>query len=355
MPLPELTLADLVEASQKITTSKLNMQGGQNEAQTKATEFISTVTSCIDVVQHDYSLIDPKIKKDDSNFFLQQVLAGALLFQLMNITMKQPISSSIKSECHIEKQILELFAVRNFSDIQPKDLVEKLRRLAKFIDDINASPNAPTWIKTIENEILHKAILSNMRSYPVWWGIMTNVVNPVRTQIEAQKPQSTLGYYIGQRIWTYWDPQIEASIDFIQNVASYATTSEATSVPLTQSTASMHPMLLLEKIIKGAMLLELMTLATTSTKTEDPARIRLEKVIFDFFEVSQLAQISEEAIVDHLKVLDQLILATPETIRFSKVKSNDVLHQNISAELKKRADWVVVTAENEASTVAQPS
>lgn len=379
MPLPEVTLTELIATVHKIASPESNTQDAVpmvlNKAQTEATEFIFRIANSVNLVSSTYSSIDSKFKNKDSKPFLQQVIAGALLFQLINITTTHSIESVVQSECHIGKQILDFFAAKTLSDIPPEDATNLLRCLGQFIQVLNRTPNSPIWIKDVPTSILLDLISGQIKNHPTW--VATNqpkhqewvakqqqearelqalnehvtavmaTIDTVNAKVQEQKAQDQNRYF-GSYLPSRVDPLIENSINFIQNITKYSATPEAkTTLSAAQFSHAkpIHLSSFLQNVSKGAMLLELIAIAAASPNPEEQSKHALGKVILEFFQVKQLADIPESTVVECLNCLDQFIHANPETMRWNQVKTNDALRQIISTELKKRPGWELVEVE----------
>ncbi len=353
MLLPQLTLTELVETAQNIVTPQKDAPlVVLNNAQTEAVEFISRVARQVELVSHTYSSMDSKFKNKNSESFLGQVIISALLFQLIDITKTHSSESSVHSECHIGRQLLDLFQVKTLSDIPSEDVVTHLRCLAQFIKTLSKTSNPPIWFEGVPDSTVIELISLKIKNHPEWvvfnqqvTTIMTSVVNAVNTKVQEQKANDRNRLIVGRFLPYTVDPLIENSTGFIKNVAAYSaepSTMAQISAAQRPSTKPMNVVSFLANVNKGAILLELIAIAAVSPKPEDQAKHLLGKAILDFLQVKQLADVEESTIVECLNCLDQFIQACPSTIRWNRMKTNDALREIISTELKKQPGWEMV-------------
>lgn len=365
----DLTLDQLFAAMKQLTNPSLSEREVTltvlDRAQTEAVEFVKQIANYANITRPNYASIDQKFKKDSLAVaaFLKQVIAGALVLELINITATHTYESDVKSTCPIGKQMLDLFKVETLSDIQLEDATTALRCLAQFMVNINKTPNAPTWHTTIDNKKLLQVITFHIQKHPEWitdnqpkqqqWialnqhltAVMSTVVDVVNAEKQKQEKEDLGRYLFGSlRAFTF-SPMIGNSATFIRDITRYSISREG--LTLLSKYPDKTPAKInsfLTNVSKGAMLLELISITTALPLAVNVKSVNLlGKLILEFFGVSHLSAIEKSTVVECLTCLSEFIQSAPTNIRWNQVKTNEQVLASISIELEKNQEWDLIS------------
>ena len=136
---------DLVETYKKKRTEYDSQRmfasirpGTINPERINYAEFIKNLAEHIDKIKFKYATFDVSVKSSSYEKeiapFLKNVITGAMLLDLINITESYFFKSNVENKSALSKAILEIYGIDRFDDI-PSDRLEKcLEDLTKYLN-----------------------------------------------------------------------------------------------------------------------------------------------------------------------------------------------------------------------------
>lgn len=175
--LPQLIDAGVnLVANYKVVRTELDQQrffasyraSTSNPERLEDAQSIQQIAEYIKLHKFSYSQQDESLKYHDYHNdvapFLKSVISGAFLLELITITQTYTFSS-VKDGSALGKIILDLFQIRQLSDVPPDTLRDCLINLQRFIETLNIATNQK-WHPVKSNEDIIKQITDQLSLMP---------------------------------------------------------------------------------------------------------------------------------------------------------------------------------------------